>query len=129
MKTLETNVIKLTIQNDGFAELIVKNNSVYDAKDIIEGKDFCTNYFPDKKIYYLLELEDDAHTTKEARELAADPEQAKHRGAVAICSNKLAYKLVGNFYIKINKPSTPTRFFVQKEEAIQWLRDQMNQFS
>ncbi len=129
MKTLETDVIKLTISNDGFAELILKNDAVYDAKDIIEGKDFIISSLPDKKIFYLMQMEGAAHTTKEARELAADPEHAKHRGAVAICSDKLAFKLVGNFYIKINKPSTPTRFFSQKKEAVKWLREQMNQFS
>lgn len=129
MKTFETEVIKLTITEDGYAELFVKDNSVYDVKDIIEGKDFSTSYLPHKKIYYLLQMEGDAYPTKEARELAANPEFAKHRGAVAICSDKLAIKLLGNFYIKINKPSTPTRFFSQKEEAVKWLREQMNQFS
>ncbi|HWY11887.1 MAG TPA: hypothetical protein VN026_11210 [Bacteroidia bacterium] len=126
MKTFETDVIKLTLSEDGFAELVVKDNSVYDTKDIIDGKEFSISYLPGKKIYFLLEMEGDAYTTKEARELAADPEHGKHHGAVAIYSEKLAYKLLGNFYIRINKPKAPTRFFSRRDEAVKWLRDQMN---
>jgi len=126
MKTFETDVIRLTVHDDGFAELLVKSEAVYDAKDIIDGKNFTAGYLPGKKIYFLLELEGDAYTTKEARELAASPEHSTHHGAVAICSNKLQYKLLGNLYIRINKPKAPTRFFSDREEAVKWLRSQMN---
>lgn len=125
MKTFETDVIILTVHDDGFAELLIKNEAVYDAKDILDGKRFATEYLPGKKIYFLLELEGEAYTTKEARELAASSEHATHHGAIAICSNRLPYQLLGNLYIRINKPKAPTRFFSNRNDAVKWLRAQM----
>jgi hypothetical protein len=124
-EVLETEVMKLKLHSSGFAELLIKDNSVYDTKDIMQGKDFSINNLPGKKIYYLLELEGEAYTTKEARELAANPEHSAHHGAIAICSDKLAYQLLGSLYIKINKPKAPTRFFSKREEAIKWLESLM----
>jgi hypothetical protein len=125
MKTLETDVIRLTVHEDGFAELLIKNEAVFDTKDIKDGKRFSVECLPGKKIYYLIEVEGEAYTTREARELAASSKHATHHGAVALCSSKLAYKLLGNLYIRINKPKAPTRFFSDREEAIKWLRAQM----
>lgn len=118
---LETDVFKLTVYQNGLTILVLKNNSLFDTKDIIESKNFITEYLNGKKAYILLEAEGDIYTTKEARELAASPEHGDHHGAVAICSNKLAYKILGTMYIKINRPKAPTRFFNNPYEAISWL--------
>jgi hypothetical protein len=125
IKILETEVIKLRLHEDGFAELLIKNNAVYDTKDILDGKNFCVTNLPGKKIYFLMEIEGEVYTTKEARELAASPQHASHHGAIAICSNMLAHKILGNMYIKINRPQAPTRFFSKRTEAFSWLRSQM----
>jgi hypothetical protein len=126
MKTFETDVMVLTVHEDGFAELLIKDEAVFDAKDILDGKRFSTGYLPGKKIYFLLELQGEAYTTREARELAASPGHATHHGGVAICSNKLPYQLLGNLYIRINKPKAPTRFFRNRNDAEKWLRSLMN---
>jgi hypothetical protein len=34
----------------------------------------------------------------------------------------MAQKILANFYIKINKPERPTKFFNNKDEAINWLK-------
>lgn len=122
---LETEVIKLTLHSDGFAELLIKNNAVYDTKDILEGKNFCINHLPGRKFFFLMEFEGEVYTTKEARELGASPGHSSHHGAVAICSNMLAHQLLGNLYIKINRPQAPTRFFSKRSEAVKWLRNTM----
>ncbi len=120
-KVFETEVFKLTVHQSGLAELLLKHNTVFDTKDIIEGKKFITHFLNGKKAFILLELEGDAYTTKEARELAASPEHGTHHGAIAFSSNKLAYKILGNMYIKINRPTAPTRFFNNRKEALHWL--------
>ncbi len=34
----------------------------------------------------------------------------------------MAHKILANFYLKITNPERPTKFFKNKEEAIQWLK-------
>lgn len=118
---LNTDVIKVSVHPNGYTELLLKDKALFDTKDIIESKNFITSILKDKKAFILLEAEGDVFTTKEARELAASAEHASHHGAVAICSDKLAYKILGNVYIKINKPYAPTKFFTKKDEAVDWL--------
>lgn len=33
----------------------------------------------------------------------------------------MAQKILANFYVKINKPERPTKFFNSKDEALKWL--------
>lgn len=68
-----------------------------------------------------MEAEGTFYTSREARELAASPEHSTHHGAVAFCSDKLAYKILGKLYIKINRPKVPTKYFTKRKEAVKWL--------
>ena len=58
----------------------------------------------------------------EAREEFA---KSKKRKAVAIVTNSLANKLLGNFFINFHKPSSSSRIFSTEEAAIEWLRSQL----
>jgi hypothetical protein len=58
-----------------------------------------------------------------AREYSANHHSIKnYRIALAIIVDNLAHRLVGNFFIKFNKPKSPAKLFTSKDEAIEWLR-------
>jgi hypothetical protein len=122
-KIIETEVVRLTIHSDGLVVLMLKDNGMFDSDAINEAKKNIVETLREKKAFILVELEGEAFTTKEARELAASNEHSGHHGAIALFSTKLAYRLLGTMYIKINKPKAPTRFFTKREEAIKWLRE------
>ena len=82
-KVFESEVIKLNVYPNGFVELLIKHNAMFDSAAIISSKDFITSELKEKKAYILLELEGEVFTTKEARELAASPEHSNHHGAIA----------------------------------------------
>lgn len=42
--------------------------------------------------------------------------------ADAFVIKSMAQKILANFYVKINKPERPTKFFNNKDEAIDWLK-------
>jgi hypothetical protein len=58
--------------------------------------------------------------SREARSFAAQP---KNNGCIAsaFVITSTANKLIGNFYINVNKPSVPTKIFSSEEMAIEWL--------
>lgn len=121
MKVLDTETMQINVHENCFVELKVKNNAVFDTKDISESKQFITSVLGDKKAYILFEAEGTFYTSKEARELGASPEHSTHHGAIAFCSDKLAYKILGKLYIKINRPKVPTKYFTKRSEAVKWL--------
>ncbi|MCW3070417.1 MAG: hypothetical protein JWO44_307 [Bacteroidetes bacterium] len=58
--------------------------------------------------------------SREARNYAASKD---HEGAIAsaMIITSTANKLIGNFYINVNKPVIPTKIFSSEEKAIEWL--------
>ncbi len=59
--------------------------------------------------------------TKEVREESLNPEKEKYIIAQAILVKNFANKLVGNFYIKFQKPKVPNKLFSSEAEALKWL--------
>lgn len=63
---------------------------------------------------------------KEAREKGTDPEFQKFTLASAIVQDSLAHRILGNFIIKVQRPTVPTRLFTSTEDALKWF-DELKQ--
>lgn len=66
---------------------------------------------------------DDNLFSKENREYVASNEISNYVKGDALVVKSLALKIIGNFYLKFNKPSRPTRMFFDAETAVQWLKE------
>mgnify|MGYP002777813040 FL=1 len=63
-----------------------------------------------------------ASATREAREYYAGPENAKVVLAVALLVRSSVGRLIGNFFLGINKTTFPLKLFAEPEPALEWLR-------
>lgn len=61
--------------------------------------------------------------TKEVRDYMASKERLEDMQAAAFVISSVAQKLVGNLYLKINRPHVPTRMFNDFDDAVKWLRN------
>ena len=59
---------------------------------------------------------------KEARAFSANKEGTRFTLADAFVLNSFALKLVGNFYLKFDKPIIPTKIFTEEDQAVAWLK-------
>lgn len=59
---------------------------------------------------------------KEARDYFSSPESNEGVTAGAIVINSTFGMLLVNFWFTVNKPKIPTKVFVEKEKAIEWLQ-------
>lgn len=126
MKTFESSAFSMTIHDDLLIEFIVKKNVTLEAIDIWESRDLSVSHIPGKKFYVLFEGDEDAEVSGEARRAGASEEYTHHVAALALYSNKLHEKIIGSLFLKINKPKLPTKFFDDREEAINWLKKLRN---
>jgi hypothetical protein len=60
---------------------------------------------------------------KSSREYSADPEKEVASSATAYLLNNLGHIIIGNFYLKVNKPTKPVRLFENEQDAIKWLKN------
>ncbi|MBL0330187.1 MAG: hypothetical protein IPP64_12395 [Bacteroidetes bacterium] len=82
------------------------------VKALGNGKSFCNLVVLTK----FIQVGDDA------RKFAASKDSNMYTLADAFVINSVALKIVGNFYIRYNKPVRPTRLFTDESEALRWLR-------
>ena len=93
--------------------------------DVWEAQDMSMSYVPGKKVYVLMETEDDFNVTVDARRAGASEKYAQHANALALYSKRLYEAILGNLFLKVNRPHVKTRFFDNREKAIEWLKSQM----
>jgi len=73
------------------------------------------------RLAVLVDLRQVKSQSSEARVLLAGPEAARVSRAVALVIGSPLSRVIGNFYLRFNRPETPTRLFTSEEEAGAWL--------
>ena len=70
----------------------------------------------------LVDLRGAKSQSAEARAYMAGPEGLKVSQAVGLLIGSPVSRVLGNLYLRLNKPPIPTRLFTSEEEALAWLR-------
>lgn len=112
---------EIFLRNDGIVEILIKESSVIGREECIEITDSYETILESQRFPLLHIIEDYVTIDKEAREYAASEEGLRYSKVEAFVINSLAHKILANFYMKVNKPSVPTKFFRSREEAEDWL--------
>lgn len=76
-----------------------------------------------KKYFAIIDTSNDIDSTKDAREYYANNELNRFRYADAFIVSSLPLKMVVNFFIRVNKPSIPTKMFNSKDSAFEWINE------
>lgn len=92
--------------------------SVEDLKKLVNAQ----NELGGEKLPVLVLCSEHATTNSELLQSISKNENNPYSKADAFVIHSMAQKILANFYIKINKPERPTKFFNNKEEAINWLK-------
>lgn len=116
----------MKISSDFLKEIKVKKDITLQASDVQKSLELSHLVGKDKRFFVLLEGEENASVSDEARKLAASEEYAKYTRALALCSNNPAMAVMGNVFMTVSRPKIPTRFFSKREDALQWLKSLMN---
>jgi hypothetical protein len=100
-----------------------KANVEFDVQDAYEIRKIFIGLAEGSKWAVLADGENYFSTTSEFRQLAASKEYTDNRLALAIVTRSMATKIIGNFFIKVNKPGSPTKLFTNETEAYIWLKN------
>jgi hypothetical protein len=113
---LEGNIVKMR----------VFDNEELEAEDISEIHQAKLSLVGNSTHSVLLISGEHTTITREARELAAKPEYALNRRAKAIVISSIAQRIIGNYFLKVNKPRGLVKLFTSEEAAVKWLRKNMS---
>jgi hypothetical protein len=108
----ENNIIKLNFEPGFLGE-------AKDAREMV--KTYQKIKGPGKVLLLVIYSEDNMFS-KEAREYTASSEVSEILKADALVIKGLALRIIGNGYLRINKPNRPTRLFNSEVDAVTWLK-------
>ncbi|MES2837078.1 MAG: hypothetical protein V4667_06125 [Bacteroidota bacterium] len=122
LKQIDLPEALIALRNDDIIEVIFKDDVVLDIalqnKLLKSYLEICDN----KQMCFIFKAMDNVTITKEARDNATNLEDASPLKASALITDSLAYKLIGQFYLKVNKPKRPFNIFKTELDAIEWLK-------
>ncbi|MDI1353951.1 MAG: hypothetical protein PSX36_03485 [bacterium] len=125
MKEFDTPAFRMIVHDNLLKEVKVKRGVTYSEKDVWESRDLSLAYIPGAKFFVLFEGEENSSVSAAARSAAATEEYYQYVAALALFGNRMLESIMGNLFLKINKPKVPTRFFDNREQAIEWLKQKM----
>jgi hypothetical protein len=121
-KTIETDQAIVHLRSDGILHITFKEETEIDValqdQMILIYRELCG----DKKRPFLYSGIGDVSITKEGREYSRQLEDVFPASAAAVIADNIAYKLIANFYLKVNKPKTPYKVFNDISSAEEWLK-------
>ncbi|MES2800532.1 MAG: hypothetical protein V4638_10990 [Bacteroidota bacterium] len=127
-KNIETDSYKVTlltphiIENDFFDNVVIDIPLVDQIKKI-------NSELSDGKFYGVLTLFGiSTEITPETRAHISKASFHKNNLFAAVVAQSIAQKIVGNFYLRINKPKNTTRIFNDRTSALNWLEKELDAY-
>ena len=121
MNIVQTATQKMELRDDGIVHVVVLNEKVMELNDAIENVKIISSFAGDSKVHLLIDLKNTVGATKECRAFLAGPETAKVQSACALIITSPFAKLIGSFFLGVNKPLFPTKLFTDPEKAEKWI--------
>lgn len=122
IKELDYIEVNIQLKSNEIVYVLFKDNCVIDVDFQMRLLDYYIDITNGKLMAFIFLAAENVSVTKEARDNAILIENQSMVGASALIVTNLAYKIIANFYMKVNKPKRPLKAFGNEEEAINWLQ-------
>ena len=116
---------------DDFSAVVYSNNLIeiiwspelkeVEKKHLVQLKDVIKAARKEKKMLVYFSPHPMLTMSKEALHYGGSEEAQANTFANAVLTNSIASMLMFNFFMRINKPATPTKSFSKRGDAIAWL--------
>lgn len=122
IKELKHKFFTLLLRSDGIVQMNTDDDAFFtivEAKEYVDLLGEITGGVP-----HLILKNPGKHATvdSETRSFMAEANSLRFSIAEAVIIQNTAQRIIGNFYIRFDKPSKPVKLFDTTEAAEQWLR-------
>ena len=120
--SIETTNAIISINEEGIGHQYFKDNSILDIPEQLENLEAIIKVTGNKPTPFVISAGKNIIVTKDARDRAISIEPLSPINANAIVVQNLAYRLIAEFFVKVQKPKSPYKIFTDKESAYEWCR-------
>lgn len=121
LKEIDCKEANIAFKSNGIVYVLFKDDCVLDVDLQFRLLDSYNAITEGRLTPFIFLAAQNVTITKEARDNATSLESISPLGASAAIVTNLAYKLIANFYMRLNKPKRPFKTFSNEEEAVEWL--------
>ena len=125
MKEIITKTEHIKVCDSGIVVCTVNQSAYMELEDGIENLNAIRKISKGVRVPVLVDIISSKGASKKCREYYASDEAAEIQTACALLIKSPLSKLIGNFFIGLNKTVFPTKLFTDKTEAINWLKTQL----
>lgn len=113
---------RIRLLEPNLVENFVLDYSYIEVEDIMEAKRINQDLANGQPYVALLTFGKMTEVSQKAREQIASKEHKQNVAAKAILVDNIGHRLLGNFYLSVNKPYIRTKLFTDRGAALKWLR-------
>lgn len=124
VNSISTRISTVFLRDDGILHIKIKPDNEFTVFDFNELVSAAKNIGDGKKFLNLIIVGKNTLPDDQSRIASSSKKGSIYKAADAFVINSLAQRIVANFYLKINKPFVPTKFFNNEEDAVVWLKQQ-----
>lgn len=123
MKKIVTRTAEIVLGDDGIIRKKILDDVDIEEADIIENQQAVLALTGNAPYVIVTDgREANVRISHEARQYVAGPVVSQYRIAEALLIDSMASRITANFYLRVNKPISPTRLFTDEQKALEWLR-------
>ena len=112
----------VSLRNDSIVHVHYNKNTFLNVELQLRLLDILNEITQEVKSNIIYTADEGVVVTKGARENALLIEEKSPTNASAVVADSLAYRIVANFYMKVNKPKKPFKVVKTFEEGLTWLK-------
>jgi hypothetical protein len=124
METQEivTRTSRIRMEADMVVRVIIHPGAVQTLADAKENVQALENLSQGRPFRAITDIRQMTSQSREAREFYSDASHTQSLVAVAILVGSPMSRVIGNFFMGLNKSNTPTRLFTSDSAALAWLK-------
>ncbi|MGK5088175.1 STAS/SEC14 domain-containing protein [Bdellovibrionota bacterium FG-2] len=122
-KVIELRISTTFLRKDGILQVDVSPNAEMNLSDAVESINAQAVLAAGIKRPLLVRMGSMKSMSRDARSYLGGPEAAKNVYATALVIGSPIGRVIGNFFLGLNKTIYPTRLFTSEEDAISWLKE------
>jgi hypothetical protein len=121
IKEIKLPEATLSLREDGIVRVLYHDNTTLDVPLQLRMADAFNEITGGKKSFFIFEAGENVIVTKEERNNEFNLEDVTILASAVIAHN-LAYRIIANFFIKVQKPKGQYKVVANMEDALSWLK-------
>lgn len=122
MNKTQTRTAQIYLDENGILHLIMNVKVVVDVEDAIDNHLVIKNITENKPCVRLIDIRKVFKIDKRAKKFIDKKQTQANTIARAILMSNGLRKSTANFFVRFNSNLIPTKFFINYDEAIEWLK-------